>query len=82
MSNADDLVIQEAGMAKLEDVSHWFGLSPSEAAKKASKQDLPIPVFKIGSQKSPWLVDRAVLAAHIKACSKQGQAEHNAVNAG
>lgn len=80
--NTDELVIQEAGMAKLEDVCHWFGLSPTEAVKKASKQDLPVPVFKIGSRKSPWLVDRKALAEHIRQCKIEGEDEHRALNAG
>lgn len=32
----------------------FFGLTEAEAKRRASMQDLPIPVYRAGSQKSPW----------------------------
>jgi len=39
-----------------------FGLSPAEAAKKASLSRLEVPAFKMGSQKGNWLVNIKDLA--------------------
>lgn len=43
----------------------YLGLSAKEAAQRASKQSLPFPVFRGGSQKSPWLVSATELAKWI-----------------
>jgi len=40
----------------------YFGLSPRKAKQKAGYQDLPLPVFRTGSQKSGWLVSAKDLA--------------------
>jgi len=40
-------------------------MMPEEANKRAARQSLPIPVFRLGNQKSPWLVAADVLAAYI-----------------
>ena len=40
----------------------YFGMSVQKAKQKASYQDLPLPVFKVGSQKSRWLVSVKDLA--------------------
>lgn len=49
----------------LDKCARLFGLSYEEAAKRANRQALPVPVFRVGSQKSPWLVDAARLASHL-----------------
>ena len=46
----------------------YLGMSERQAKDKASLQELPIPAFRIGSQKSPWHVSAADLAQHIDAC--------------
>ena len=43
----------------------YFGLSVSKAKRRACLQQLPIPAFRAGSQKSPWLISAADLAKHI-----------------
>ena len=48
---------------KLEDVAHrYLGLKPAEAKRAAGLRTLPIPAFRLGSQKSPWLVSVTDLA--------------------
>ncbi len=42
-----------------------LGLIPKEACRRAVLNKLPVPVFRTGSQKSPWLVSLEDLAAHI-----------------
>jgi hypothetical protein len=44
---------------------HLFGLRPEEAAKRAARHALPVPAFRVGTQKSPWLVDARTLATHL-----------------
>jgi hypothetical protein len=43
----------------------YFGLSASKAKKRACLHQLPIPAYRAGSQKSPWLISAADLAKHI-----------------
>ncbi|HZR37688.1 MAG TPA: pyocin activator PrtN family protein [Nevskia sp.] len=45
--------------------SKYFGLELKEACRRASLQRLPVPAFRGGSQKSPWLISAADLAKHI-----------------
>ena len=50
---------------------HWartanpFGLSFEEARRRAPSKMLPCPAFRLGGQKSPWLVSVADLAELI-----------------
>ena len=43
----------------------YFGLSFEEARRRAPTQMLPCPVFRLGGQKSPWLVSAFDLATLI-----------------
>jgi hypothetical protein len=53
------------GHIPLDKCAHLFGLAPEEAAKRANRQALPVPTFRAGSQKSPWLVDATALASFL-----------------
>jgi len=44
---------------------HHFGLNSEEAKRAAARQALPVPAFRLGSQKSPWLVRLEDLAQYI-----------------
>lgn len=43
----------------------YFGLSVPKAKRRACLHQLPIPAYRTGSQKSPWLISAADLAQHI-----------------
>lgn len=43
----------------------YFNLSKAEAERKAKKHDLPVPAFRMGGQRSPWLVHVEDLAKFI-----------------
>lgn len=43
----------------------YFGLSAEEAKRRAPAKILPCPAFRLGGQKSPWLVSVADLAKLI-----------------
>ncbi len=43
----------------------YFGLSTPKAKRRACLQQLPIPAYRTGSQKSPWLISAIDLAQHI-----------------
>ena len=45
----------------------YFGLSFEEARRRAPARMLPCPAFRLGGQKSPWLVSAADLAELIDA---------------
>ncbi len=43
----------------------YFGLSPDEARRRTPSKLLPCSAFRLGGQKSPWLVSAADLAELI-----------------
>jgi hypothetical protein len=43
----------------------YFGLSVDEAKRRAPSKTLPCRVFRLGGQKSPWLVSATDLAELI-----------------
>ena len=45
----------------------YFGLSYPEARRRAPARGLPCPAFRLGGQKSPWLVSATDLAQLIDA---------------
>ncbi len=45
----------------------YFGLSSAKAKRRACLQQLPVPAYRAGSQKSPWLISAIDLAHHIDA---------------
>jgi len=52
----------------LEEVAaRYLGLNERVARAKANKGELPFPAFQPGSQKGPWLVNIADLAAWLDA---------------
>lgn len=64
----------------LERCCHLFGLAPAEAAKRAVRQALPVPAYRAGSQKAPWLVDAQVLAEHLDRLKTEAAEEWRRVN--
>lgn len=64
----------------LAEVAHLFGLSAEEAARRAPRQDLPVPVHRAGGQKSPWLVDLHRLATHLDERSREAAELHALVH--
>lgn len=43
----------------------FFGMEPRKANEHACLQDLPVPAFKLGGKRSPWLLDAQKLAEYI-----------------
>lgn len=70
------------GHIPVERCAHHFGLDEREAKRAAARQNLPVPAFRLGSQKSPWLVSAEALAAYIdtraKAATEEWKRLHNA----
>lgn len=58
----------------------YFGLSYKTAQSRAATQQLPIPVYKAGSNKSPWLVSAADLAKYIDQLRAQARKDHEKIN--
>jgi hypothetical protein len=52
------MCIYKSPIVRLEDVcERYFGLSYEEAVKKAARNELPVPAFRLRkSQKAPWMV--------------------------
>ncbi len=68
-------LMAEYGTAQIpvEKCAHLFGLSSKKAEEYAGRQQLPVPAFRLGSQKSPWLVDAAKLALHLDLAKERAQ---------
>ena len=71
------LLLAEYGTGEipLERCCKIWGLEPAEAAKRAAKGSLPVPAYRAGSQKSPWLIDAGVLAKHLDEVKAKAAAE-------
>lgn len=75
-------LLAEFGAAeiRLEDCcDKYFGLSKQEANRAAAHRKLPVPAFKGGSRKSPWLVDASDLAKHIDSRRAEAQREQESL---
>lgn len=57
----------------------FFSLSPKKAAEAANRQALPVPAFRLGSNKSKWFLDAKKLADYIDTKKAQAQQEWDAV---
>lgn len=57
-----------------------FGLTAAEASRRAARQALPVPAFRCGSQKAPWLVDAADLARYLDQAREQAAADWARIN--
>ena len=71
-------LLAEFGAAEipLEQVApKFFGLAPEKAARRAALNQLPVPAYRAGSQKSPWLISAADLATYLDA--KKAKAREN-----
>lgn len=68
------------GQIPLDRCAHHFGLSPDEAKRAAARQKLPVPAFRLGSQKSPWLVSAEALAKYIDTQAQAAQVEWKRVH--
>jgi hypothetical protein len=57
----------EANIPLAKVAPNYFGLSFAEARRRAPAKMLPCRAFRLGGQKSPWLVSAMDLAALIDA---------------
>lgn len=75
--NTTFALLAEYGTAQipLDRCCALFGLDPPEAARRAGRQALPVPVYRLGSQKSPWIVDVAALAHYLDTAKARAAAE-------
>lgn len=77
------LVLAEFGMGHipLERCCHHFGMSPDEAKRAATRQALPVATFRLGSQKSPWLVAADALAEYIDQQRRDAETQWRKIHA-
>lgn len=71
----------ETAQVPLDKCASLFGLTPDEAAKRAARAALPIPAYRAGSQKSPWLVDVEDLAGYLNVQKAKASHEWRKANA-
>ena len=69
------------GQIPVDRCAHPFGMGADEAKRAAARQALPVPAFRLGSQKSPWLVSTDELAAYIDAKREAAAEEWKRINA-
>lgn len=62
------LLMAEYGMADIPLellAKKYLGIDPAMAKRQAATQNLPLPCYRAGSQKSPWLVRVTDLAEFL-----------------
>ncbi|MGU3628110.1 pyocin activator PrtN family protein [Comamonas sp. C24C] len=59
----------------LDSCAEFFGMAPKKANERACLQDLPVPAYKLGGQRSPWFVDAKALADHIDKKKAEAQGD-------
>lgn len=68
--NTAFLLMAQYGKADvpLEEIAaDYLGMKPKEANTRATRGALPFPAYRVGSNKSPWLVRVTDLAAYLDA---------------
>ncbi|WP_288130984.1 pyocin activator PrtN family protein [Microbulbifer sp.] len=55
-------------------------LGERKAIARARVQELPVPVYRSGSQKSEWLISAADLAGDIDKCRAEAQHDWKRLN--
>lgn len=75
-------LLAEYGTAEipLERCCGVFGLSDAEAKRRAALSDLPVPAYRAGSQKAPWLVSATDLAEYLDARKADARANWQKMN--
>nr|RWA43996.1 pyocin activator protein PrtN [Xylella fastidiosa subsp. sandyi] len=63
------------GYIPVDKCAHHFGMETEEAKRAAKRQALPVPTFRLGSQKSPWLISAEILAFYIDTKRKAAEDE-------
>ena len=58
----------------------YFGLSIPKAKRRACLQQLPVPAYRAGSQKSPWLISAIDLAQHIDQQRRTAERQWQSMN--
>lgn len=77
MNTAEDLKKELGRFPRLDDVAKQFlDMEGQIAARRAAAGELPFPVFKLGSNKSPWLVDIKYFAEYIERQSIEAKQSH------
>lgn len=72
----------EKPTVKLEEISQdYFGLTPDQAKRRAGTGDLPVPVFRLSTAKSPWLIHIDDLAKYIDQTRQQAKSDHQKLHA-
>ena len=68
------------GHIPVDKCCHYFGMGADEAKRAAARQTLPVKAFRLGSQKSPWVVAADDLATHIDAKRAAAERDWKKVN--
>ena len=67
----DSALLDKLGYVSLGDVAPLLGLSAETANEQASRNQLPVPVIRVGKTKSPWLVPTESLKTYMGKKAKQ-----------
>lgn len=82
--NTTFLLLAEFGQADIpldQVADKYLGLAADKAKKQAALQKLPFPVYRAGSQKSPWMVRVSDLAEYLDAKRAEAEKEWKAQHA-
>lgn len=71
---SEDIPLEKAG-------PKYFSLSGDELQNRARLQKLPVPVYRLGSQKSKWYISATDLAKLIDAKREEARKDWERINA-
>lgn len=54
----------------------YFGYDDQKSKTTAAKSQYPFPVFRVGTQKSVWMVDIAVMAEYLDKVKEKANQEY------
>ncbi len=60
--------------------SKYLNLDERSAKERASAQELPFPVYRCGSRKSPWMVNIGALAQFLERQQELARNQWEAIN--
>lgn len=72
----------EKPTVRLDEISReYFGLAPNQAKRLAATGELPVPAFRLGAAKSPWLIHLDDLATYLDKQRQQAKKDHQNLSA-
>lgn len=75
------LAVHRSPVVPLREIcERYFGLKPAIADRRARLRQLPVPAYRLTTQKSPWLVSIVDLARHLDDTRAKARSDWDKMN--